>query len=198
MIYTINEENLYDYRAEQLTLFYAPMVILLEESKQLYNNMLLWLAKDNPRLWTHAFVTDKLGCNKLLISSSAGEPKKEFRLLDHFYLVVKNKKAFALAESIMEAGSRMRDIILTQGSHAFPKAYPVLGEYLAHFEALSAAYNQIEETQDHLVGKQGLYFPRMLPQAIYEGYEFLTDFLDKYTVNVDEPEFWLLKQVRNS
>ena len=171
-------ERTVEFRLKQLQQFYAPMRALLRQSEGLYNQMRHRLAQDQSDQYRWAQTPDPKD-GKFEVRAKDGT-WKGFRLLDQLPAVRGNPYAFALVEGILQTGEKMTRIISEHAGLASEDLNEMLGEYMAHYAALSAIY-RLGETEPYEPGwhKTG-YYTRDLNGKVEGGYRELTQFINKY------------------
>jgi len=144
------------FRLRQIQEFYAPALLLIEESQIVYKKLLWTITKEKPE-----FSLD------------------DFRLLDHMYLK-DEKNLKPLIERILETGKKLTKLISAKSGLIEGGLTPTFIEYLAHFAILNAASEQ-ELTQAQKDGwHEFVYYPRMLNREIHEGFKVILKHLENY------------------
>jgi hypothetical protein len=137
-----------EFRLRQLQEFYTPALMLIEQSKTVYEKM----------LWT-------IKCERKDISLDG------FRLLDHIYNLNNDKSVGPLVKRVLEIGKQLTKLISRKSGLIEGGIAPTYSEYLAHFEILQAASEQNLSTQQKEGWHEFGYYPRMLNREIREGYK---------------------------
>ena len=140
--------------------------------------MLYQLAQDEPERYKLLSNPDSEGYRMYVCDQD--DTRKGFRLLDQFPAVKTNQKALALAEHILQIGDQITKIISDHGGLASSDLIDLLGEYLAHYAVLSAAYKLEDKVPAEPGGHKILYYPRELNEKIKEGYRELNQFIGEY------------------
>jgi len=143
-------------RIRQVEQFYAPMRLLLEQSRAVYDKL----------LWS----LEKLGEQ----NPAAKIDLNGFRLLDHAFTILTDKKyeqVTPLVKSILAIGDKLSDLLVKRGGLVEGGLTDTIVEYRAHLEMLKASAAQKPPVNVEEGWQQFGYYPRMLNREIAEGYK---------------------------
>jgi SAM-dependent methyltransferase len=160
-----------EFRLRQLQEFYTPTLMLIEQSKTVYDKM----------LWT-------IKCERKDI------PLDGFRLLDHIYQLNNDKNVGPLVKRVLEIGKQLTKLITRKSGLIEGGVSTTYSEYLAHFEILQAASEQNLSAKQKEGWHELGYYPRMLNREIREGYKVVLAHVEKYVAAGDRIIFDLLEQ----
>lgn len=170
-------------RMRQVEEFYAPMRLLLEQSRAVYDK-LLWslerLGKTNPRA--------RIDLNG-------------FRLLDHAYRILNDRKfkeIRPLVKSILAIGDKLSDLLVTKAGLMEGGLSDTVVAYRAHLEMLKAAAFQRPPRDAREGWQQFGYYPRILNREFAEGYKEAQRHIELFRDAGDEIIWKLLGRVRES
>jgi SAM-dependent methyltransferase len=160
-----------EFRLRQLQEFYAPALLLIEQSRTVYDKMIWTIKRERKDI-----------------------PLDGFRLLDHIHSLKKDSNVWPLAKRILDIGTQLTNLISQKSGLMQGGIAPTFIEYKAHFEILQAASEQ-ELTSEQKEGwHEFVYYPRMLNREIKEGYKVVLAHVEKYIAAGDEIILRLLKQ----
>lgn len=153
-----------DLRLQQINDFYAPMHILVEQSRLLYEKLLFIKKQGNPNF-----------------------NPTTFRLLDNIH-ADKDDKAFGpTIQSIIKVGGEMERIIKKHGNLIDDGHKAVFIQYLAHLDILTdASKAQSTPTASYPGWQKFGYYPRILNREIAEHLKFLERQVAKYVQTGDD------------
>lgn len=172
-----------DLRLHQLSDFYAPLRLHIEQSRILYKKL----------LWS----LERLGKS----NSEARIDLDGFRLLDHVYTILQDDKFVEvrpLVQSILEIGDSIGEIIAKNAGLAEGGITNTFIEYRAHREMLKAAATQPPTQNDNAGWQQFGYYPRMLNREITEGYKEVLRHFEVFQEAGDEIVWTLLGRLPES
>lgn len=168
--YTYASEIL-KFRLRQIQEFYAPALLLIEQSRIVYEKLRWTIGKE-----------------------MSGFSLDGFRLLDHIFEFKNDQKLEPLINRILETGKKLTKLISDKSGLIEGGLTPTFIEYQAHFAILNAASEQeLSATQKEGWHEFG-YYPRMLNREIREGFKVVSAHLENYTTAGDETIFRLLGQ----
>lgn len=168
--YTYASEIL-KFRLRQIQEFYSPALLLIEQSRIVYEKLLWTIAKEKQ-----------------------GFPLDGFRLLDYMFSFKKDEKLKPLIGHILETGKKLTKLINDKSGLIEGGLTPTFIEYQAHFAILNAASEQ-ELTPNQKEGWHEFgYYPRMLNREIREGFKLVSAHLENYATAGDKTIFRLLGQ----
>ncbi len=151
------------YRLRQMEEFYGPVLLLVEQSRILYEK----------HLWTVRRVMPDFQLDG-------------YRLLDHIHKFKKDPQIGPLVGAILTTGSNLTELISKKSGLIEGGLGPRFIEYQAHFAILNAA-SERELTKEEKDGWQEFgYYPRMLNREIREGFKVVLAHLQNYTNAGDE------------
>ena len=160
-----------ELRLRQLQEFYAPALLLIEQSRTVYDKMIWTIKRERKDI-----------------------PLDGFRLLDHIHSLKKDSNVWPLAKRVLDIGTQLTSLISQKSGLMQGGIAPTFIEYKAHFEILQAASEQ-ELTADQKEGwHEFVYYPRMLNREIKEGYKVVLAHVEKYMAAGDHIILRLLKQ----
>ncbi len=158
-------------RLRQIEQFYSPALLLVEQSRIVYEKLLWTIERKKPQLNLDGF-----------------------RLLDHIYDFKDDPNLSPLISKILKIGIRLSKLIQEKAALVEGELSTIFVEYLAHFDILNAASEQ-QLPEDQKEGWQEFgYYPRLLNREIREGYKVLITHLKNYSEASDEIIGRLLKQ----
>ncbi|MFG8563380.1 hypothetical protein ACEPT0_17240 [Pseudomonas paraeruginosa] len=140
------QQKVFEYRNRQINEFYAPLLVLLTQSKELSEQLREHLIKSNANRY-QIHPEDDLDKEKksLHIINSLGQ-RRIFRLIEELpYIGETHPTLLPLVNLIIETGERMAKLIEEKSGLADPRNIQLnscLGKYLAHLSALKDAYDQ--------------------------------------------------------
>lgn len=168
--YTYASEIL-KFRLRQIQEFYAPALLLIEQSRIVYDKLRWTIVKEDPN-----FSLDG------------------FRLLDHIFNFKGNQNLKPLIKRILETGNKLTKLISGKSGLIEGGLTPTFIEYQAHFAILNAASEQkLTSTQTEGWHEFG-YYPRMLNREIREGFKVVLAHLENYAKAGDKTICQLLGQ----
>ena len=166
--YTYASEIL-KFRLQQIREFYAPALLLIEQSRIVYEKLRWTIAKEMP-----------------------GFSLDGFRLLDKIFVFQDNENLEPLIKRILETGNKLTKLISDKAGLIEGGLTPTFIEYQAHFAILNAASEQeFSQTQKEGWHEFG-YYPRMLNREIREGFKVILAHLENYATAGDKIIFRLL------
>lgn len=171
-------ERILEFKLKQMEKFYAPMFAFLKQSTALYQKMCEQLAEDHPDRYKRLQEPDADG-NIIHVKSKDGS-WKQFRMLDQMPTIKSDPNAKPLIESMIKIGKKTTDTISEQAGLASAELIDLLGEYLAHYAILCAAFESLEAEPKEPMGHRRGYFPRDLGAKVEQGYRELSRSLDDY------------------
>ena len=158
-------------RLRQIQEFYAPALLLIEQSRIVYEKLRWTIGKEMP-----------------------GFSLDGFRLLDHIFKFKSDQKLEPLIKRILETGKKLTKLISDKSGLIEGGLTPTFIEYQAHFAILNAASEQeLSATQKEGWHEFG-YYPRMLNREIREGFKVVSAHLENYAAAGDKTIFRLLGQ----
>lgn len=163
--------KIFAFRLRQLQEFYAPALLLIEQSRSVYEKM----------LWT-------------IKHERIDIPLDGFRLLDHIHLLRKDKKTGPLIERVLDIGKQLTNLISRKSGLMEGGVAPTYIEYQAHFGILQAASEQELSAEQKEGWHEFGYYPRMLNREIREGYKVVLGHVENYLASGDQTISELLKQ----
>lgn len=168
--YTYASEIL-KFRLRQIQEFYAPALLLIEQSRIVYEKLRWTIGKEMP-----------------------GFSLDGFRLLDHIFKFKSDQKLEPLIKRILETGKKLTELISDKSGLIEGGLTPTFIEYQAHFAILNAASEQeLSATQKEGWHEFG-YYPRMLNREIREGFKVVSAHLENYASAGDKTIYHLLGQ----
>jgi len=159
------------FRLRQLQEFYTPAVLLIEQSRNVYDK-LLWTIKHERK----------------------DVPLDGFRLLDHIYSLKEDSNVGPLATRVLDIGKQLTKLISRKSGLIEGGIAPTYIEYQAHFEILQAASEQALSAEQKEGWHEFGYYPRMLNREIREGYKVVLGHVEKYVAAGDQIILGLLDQ----
>jgi SAM-dependent methyltransferase len=168
--YTYASEIL-KFRLRQIQEFYAPALLLIEQSRIVYEKLLWSISKVKPEF-----------------------PMDGFRLLDHIYSFKGDEALGPIIKEILDTGEKLTKLIIDKSGLIEGGLLPTFIEYQAHFAILNAANKQkMTETAVEGANEFG-YYPRMLNREIREGFKVVLAHLENYTNAGDKIIYRLLEK----
>jgi SAM-dependent methyltransferase len=159
------------FRIRQLQEFYAPMHLLIETSRKLYEKLIWTIPRIRP-----------------------GFDVQGFRLLDHMDLR-KEETLDPLISDILETGKKMSSLITKNAGLIEGGLTQVYIDYMAHYNILRSAEKGPAPPDDVIEGWQEFYYyPRLLNREVIEGYKIVLAHLESYESAGDRIISDLLKQ----
>lgn len=150
-------------RLRQIQEFYAPALLLIEQSRIVYEKLLWTIKKEdlNYRL-------------------------DGFRLLDHIDRAKDDPLLKPLINHILDTGKKLTNLITDKSGLIEGGLTSTFIEYQAHFAILDAAREQ-EPTENQKEGCHEFgYYPRMLNREIREGFKVVLAHLENYAAAGDK------------
>ncbi|EPM1620750.1 hypothetical protein QK356_18870 [Pseudomonas aeruginosa] len=140
------QQKIFEYRNRQINEFYAPLLVLLTQSKELSEQLCEHLIKSNANRYQFHPEDDLDKEKKSLHIINSSEQRRIFRLIEELpYIGETHPTLLPLVNLIIETGERMAKLIEEKSGLADPRNIQLnscLGKYLAHLSALKDAYNQ--------------------------------------------------------
>ncbi|MGD2086226.1 MAG: class I SAM-dependent methyltransferase [Candidatus Aminicenantes bacterium] len=161
--------SILEFRIRQIMEFYAPMQILIEKSRLLYEK-LIWAMKR----------TDK------------NFDKKNFRLLDHISRLDKDEHLKSFIDAIIETGNKMSDLIIDKGGLIEGGITQTYIDYQAHLEILKTAKIGKTSIKQEAGWQQFGYYPKLLNREVREGYKSVLEYIRSYIESGDKLIFKVL------
>lgn len=159
------------FRIRQLQEFYAPMHLLIETSRKLYEKLIWTIPRIKP-----------------------GFDVQGFRLLDHMDLQ-KEETLKPLISDILKTGKKMCSLITKNAGLIEGGLTEVYVDYMAHYNILRSAEKGPAPPAEVIEGWQEFYYyPRLLNREVIEGYKVVLAHLDSYVSAGDRIISDLLKQ----
>lgn len=163
--------HILQFRIRQVQEFYTPMLVLIEDSRQVYEKLKWTIGREKP-----------------------GFNLDGFRLLDHMAAFQKEPALDPLIKSILATGEKMCDLITKNAGLIEGGLTQVYVDYIAHFDILRAA----AEGQAPAAIQEGWhkfgYYPRMLNREVRQGYKAVLAHLRNYVGAGDSIILKLLKR----
>jgi SAM-dependent methyltransferase len=163
--------SILEFRIRQIMEFYAPMQLLIEKSRLLYEK-LIWAMKR----------TDK------------DFDKKNFRLLDQISNLYKKNELKPLIDAIIGTGDEMSKLIIDKGGLIEGGVTQTYIDYQAHLEILKAAKSGKTSKEQETGWQRFGYYPRLLNREVKEGYKSVLEYIRCYIESGDKLIFKVLNQ----
>jgi SAM-dependent methyltransferase len=163
--------SILEFRIRQIMEFYAPMHLLIEKSRHLYEKF-IWAIER----------TDK------------NFDKTKFRLLDQISTLYKDERLKPFIDPIIETGNKMSDLIIDKGGLIEGGITQTYIDYQAHIEILKAAQFEINLKKQEAGWQKFGYYPRLLNREVREGYKSVLEYIRSYIESGDKLIFKVLKQ----
>ena len=166
--------EIHEYRLKQMTEFYAPARLLIEQSKLVYDK-LIWIMKHEDPAFK----------------------KEDFMLLDHIYKLNSNPKFQPIIIELLSIGEQLSRLISDKAGYIEGEITKPFIDYQGHIVILRAASKQdlqeISQKGWHQLG----YFPREVNKEILDGYNKVLIHIQNYSKAGDQiingllqPSFW--------
>lgn len=169
--YYRNVEKALQFRLRQVNEFYGPMLLLLEQSRLVYEKLKEVIRK-NPEL---------------------NIPPDDFRLLDHVSILVKFPKTKSFVRSILDIGKHMNELLRKKAGLIEGGLTQTYFDYVSHFEIINAIADA-PQSEPILPGSQDSgYYPRALNREVINGYKRVVRRLDALLEGTDRTIMKLLK-----
>jgi SAM-dependent methyltransferase len=151
------------YRLRQLEEFYSPALLLVEQSRKVYEKLTWAIGRERPEFSVETF-----------------------RLLDHISELRNSTTLEPLVQQILDIGERLTKLISKNSGLIEGQITQTFIDYQAHYAILSAAKDQ-ELTEEQKEGWHQLgYYPRLLNRELREGYKLVLAHIEKYAYAADE------------
>lgn len=143
-------QKLLEFKNQQFSELYAPLLALIETSEAVYVRLVEVLPYDIP--------------------------KENFRLLDHLPSLCEHPVAGPLVNEVLSLGEQMKNLLTSKGGMVYKSPWPdSFKEYLAHYHVMVAASHGANPSP----GKEGAqkhYYPREFNKDVRDGHtSLLTD-----------------------
>ena len=169
-----------EMRVKQLSDFYAPMKVQLEQSRALYQKL--------------KWAIDRIGRE----DPNAKIPLDGFRLLDHGYTILHDDRyalAKPLVEGILDIGKAMSKLIVKNSGLIEGGMTATFTEYRAHFLMLEASLKTPPSATVSDGWQEFGYYPRMLNREVAEGFKEVLRHCEMYQQAGDDVIWELLERI---
>ena len=163
--------SILEFRIRQIMEFYAPMQLLIEKSRHLYEKF-IWAIE----------------------RTDINFDKTKFRLLDQISTLYKDERLKPFIDPIIETGDKMSELIIDKGGLIEGGVTQTYIDYQAHLEILNAAKSE-KNSKEQVAGWQQFgYYPRLLNREVREGYKSVLEYIRSYIESGDKLIFKVLNQ----
>lgn len=191
--YFETKQKIFEYKNRQINEFYAPLLVLLTQSKELSSQLYSQLIKTAPNRYQFQPEHNEAIDEKALHIVEPNQEAHTFRLIEELpYLGENHENLLPIVGIIIETGNRMARLIEEKSGLAIPYNIELngcLGRYLAHLSALKDAYSQAKEKRKSSnIRTHSASFPREIQSLTRHDYDLICREINSWEVEATKRE----------